>query len=157
MENVIKTLQKGVYLGLNTLEQEQYIANTIKEVLKQNQNGITISEITSGTPFSRPTVLKHLEKLVAKREGYKIKRGNVFIYYPNGKAVYPEKQTIMPIDDKRAFKGTILNNNYGRFMFIELKEPEDINGGGFLIKDSDFSTFVEFINKFKEDFDNGRK
>lgn len=148
MENIMKgILSKQKYLGLPPLEQEKYADKTVKWILHNSQMGITISDITTKTPFTRPTVLKHLERLISCREGYKIKRGNVFVYYPNGKAVYPENQLKVEITNKRMFKATMLQNNYGNFIFIEEDGGEGISGGGFMIKSDEFHIFMELMNK----------
>lgn len=146
-----EVLAKEKYLGLTPLEQEKYIERKMKDILHKAPFGITISDITDKTPFTRPTVIKHLERLVSCREGYKIKRGNVFIYYPNGKSVYPEKHLKFEIGNGKFFKGTLLENNYGNFVFIEIEGSEDISGGGFLVRREEFPMFVEFINKISKE------
>lgn len=149
--NLPGMLSKKEYLGLPPLKQEKYAEDLIKRILHENQLGITISDITKHTSFTRPTVLKHLERLVSCREGYKIRRGNVFVYYPNGKAAYPEKHTQVRIDDKRAFKATLLENNYGKFVFIEETGDAEISGGGFLVKREEFDLFRELVEKISEE------
>jgi phage pi2 protein 07 len=157
METFHNVLKKEKYLGLTTLEQEKYIEKKIKEILHSSPIGISISDITTKTPFTRPTVIKHLERLVSCREAYRIKIGNVFVYYPNGKAVYPEKQIKFEIDECKFFKGTLLENNFGKFIFIEIDAKEDIiSGGGFLVKREDFPLFTEFINKLYKEIQNDR-
>lgn len=144
---VIQLLTKKEYLGLPPSEQEKYVERKIKEILKAHKNGITIQEIISKTPFTRPTVTKHLERLVSCREGFKRKFGNVYLYFPNSRAIYPDKVVSLEIDGERKFVGTLINNNYGEFIFIEEVGGEGISGGGFLVKKEEFIMFKEFINK----------
>jgi hypothetical protein len=146
-----KILPSNAYLGLPPLEQEKYVEKTIKEILHANPMGITITDITDSAPFTRPTILKQLERLVSCREGYKIKRGNVFVYYPNGKAAYPSKEIKLEISEKRSFKGTFLENSFGKFIFIEEDGNEGISGGGFLVKKEDFPAFMDFIQKLSKE------
>ncbi len=138
-------MSKQRYLGLPPAEQEKYVEKKIKELLHKNQFGITISDIMTKTPFTRPTVIKHLECLVSCREGYKIKRGNVSVYYPNGKVVYPEKQVKVEITNNRSFTATLLENNFGNFVFIEENGGEGITGGGFMVKRDEFPIFKELV------------
>ena len=140
-------LPKKEYLGLPPSEQEKYVERKMKEILKAHINGITIQDIVGKTPFTRPTVTKHLERLVSCREGFKRKFGNVYLYFPNSRAVYPDKTISIEIDNKRKFIGTMVNNNYGEFIFIEEIGGEGISGGGFLVKKEEFIMFREFINK----------
>jgi len=146
----INTLSKQKYLGLPPLEQERYAGNVIKSILHLTQYGVTVSDITTNTPFTRPTVIKHLERLISCREGYKIKRGNVSVYYPNGKSVYPEKQIRIEIGGKRLFKATLLENNYGNFIFIEEEGGEGITGGGFMVKREEFPLFKELVDRISK-------
>lgn len=144
-------LKKKEYLGLAPSEQEKYVERKIKEILKINKNGVTIPEIVSQTPFTRPTVTKHLERLVSCREGFKRKFGNLYLYFPNSRAVYPDKTISIEIENKRKFVGTLINNNYGEFIFLEEIGGEGISGGGFLVKKEEFILFKEFIDKISKE------
>jgi hypothetical protein len=144
-------LSKKDYLGLPPHKQENYVYEKIKEILKLNKNGITISVIEEKAPFTRPTIIKHLERLVSAREGYKRTLGNTNVYFPNGSAVYPDKTVKMTIADSRFFKGTFLNNGYGEFVFIEESGGSGISGGSFMIKKDEFETFKDFINKLSKE------
>ena len=146
----IQILTKKEYLGLPPFKQEEYVERKIKEILKAHKNGVTIQGIIDKTPFTRPTVTKHLERLVSCREGFKRKFGNLYLYFPNSRSVYPDKTISLEIDNKRKFIGTIINNNYGEFVFIEEIGGEGISGGGFLVKKEEFIMFKEFINKIAE-------
>lgn len=151
MEIIVRDiLAKGKYLGLPVSEQDRYVDKKIQEILHDNHNGISISDIASKTPFTRPTILKHLESLVSCREAYKIKHGNFSMYYPNGKAVYPQGQLDMPIDDNNSFKGTVLQNNYGRFIFMEVQGNEEVSGGSLLVRVQDFPLFIDFVDNIRK-------
>ncbi len=144
-------LSKSKYLGLPINEQERYVDKKLKEILHDNGNGIAISDIASETPFTRATILKHLETFVSCREAYKIKHSNLSLYYPNGKAVYPQGQLNMSIDDDKSFRGTLLQNNYGKFVFMEIQGKEEISGGSLLVRVQDFSIFTDFVNNIKKE------
>src|SRR3989338_8935874 len=79
-------LSKERYMGLAPHDQEEYVAKKMLEILKLNSTtGVTVPEVVAKTPFARPTIIKHLERIVSTRGGYKIKRGTQVIYYHNGK------------------------------------------------------------------------
>lgn len=147
----IQILTKKEYLGLPPSEQEKYVEKKIKEILKAQINGVTIQLIVDKTPFTRPTVTKHLERFVSCREGFKRKFGNVFLYFPNSRAVYPDKTVSMELSGKRKFTGTLINNNYGEYIFIEEIGGEGISGGGFLVKREEFIMFKDFINQLSSE------
>ena len=143
----IQLLTKKEYLGLAPSEQEKYVGRKIKEILKEHMNGITIQEIINKTPFTRPTITKHLERFVSCRKGFRRKFGNLYLYFPNSRAIYPDKTIFIELDNKRRFVGTLINNNYGEFVFIEEVGGEGISGGGFLVKREEFIIFKEFIER----------
>lgn len=155
---MVQVLKKKEYLGLPPSEQEKYVEKKIKEILKLNKNGVTIQTIVNKTPFTRPTVTKHLERLVSCREGFKRKFGNVSLYFPNSRAVYPDKTISVELNNQRKFVGTLINNNYGEFIFIEEVGGEGVSGGGFLVKKEEFIIFKEFIEQVNNEVkDNGNR
>ncbi len=140
-------LSKNDYLALPPQEQEKYVRRQLREILKSHKNGITISEIDEKTPFTRPTIIKHLERFASTREGFRRKVGTSFVYYPNGSSVYPDKIIKTEISKDRAYRGAFINNNFGEYVFIEEVGVEGIAGGSFMIKKDEFSLFKEFIEK----------
>ncbi|ODS36160.1 hypothetical protein BEH94_08435 [Candidatus Altiarchaeales archaeon WOR_SM1_SCG] len=147
-----RIMEKKVYMGLAPKDQEEYVERKIEDIVKINSNGITISDIFNNTPFTRPTVIKHLEKMVSSRKAYKIRRGKqIFVYYPNGRPVHPEYRIEKKsIENEINFRGTFLNNNYGKFVFLESLNQGNISGGSMLIRRSDIQSFFEFIKEVIE-------
>ncbi|MEA2037619.1 MAG: hypothetical protein U9O94_08975 [Nanoarchaeota archaeon] len=144
-------MDKKDYLGLPPHKQEKYVFDMLKNILKRNKNGITISVVEKKTPFTRPTIIKHLERLMSAREGFKRKLGNTNVYFPNGSAIYPDKTAREIIEDTRAFKGTFINNNYGEFIFIEEEGNSGISGGSFMIKKEEFKIFKNLVNRLNKE------
>jgi len=138
-------LDKKKYLTLSPQDQEEYIERKIKEIVFMNDDGVTIPDIDENVPFTRPTIIKHLEKLVALRESYKIKRRNVTVYYPNGKIVHAEKMLKDECLSGTQLKATFLNNKVGKFVFLEDVSNNKISGGSMLLKRDDLSEFVKFM------------
>lgn len=156
--NTIQVLEKKKYIRMNPQDQEEYVNKKIKQILHLNPNGIAIPEICETTPFTRPTVIKHLERLVASREAYKIRRRRLTIYYPNGRIVHPEAMIKIENETGGIFRGTFLNNNFGEFIYIEEVNNKNISGGGMLISMKNFESFkdlIQGIEKKKKHIENG--
>lgn len=148
--NLPEMVSKETYLGLAPQKQEEYVGKKLKELLELNANtGVTIPEIEVDTPFTRPTIIKHLERMISSRQIYKIKRGALTVYYPNGKIEHPELMLEVSSDLGTKFRGSFLNNNFGKFLFIE-DLTKNISGGSMLIKINDVKTFREFVNKLAD-------
>ena len=148
------------YLGMSPHDQENYIEQKIREIVKMNHNGVSIPDIAENTPFSRQTIIKHLERMVSCREAYKIRRRNLTTYYPNGRIVHPEYQENIETDKGHLFRGTFLNNNYGEFIYVEDINNEGISGGSMLINLEKLNDFNELINRLsnrKEEIENAAR
>ena len=148
------------YMGMSPQDQEVYIEQKVKDIVKLNPNGICIPDIAENTPFSRQTIIKHLERMVSSREAYKIRRRNFTTYYPNGRVVHPEYQEKIETGPGHAFRGTFLNNNYGEFVYIEDINNNSISGGSILISMElvdDFKDLINRLSKRKEDIQNAAK
>lgn len=153
MEQKINTspvMEKEKYSRMNPQDQEDYVEKKLKEILHLNSNGITVPEICESTPFTRPTIIKHLEKFAASREAYKISRRKMTIYYPNGRIVHPEAMIKIENNTGGIFRGTFLNNNFGEFIYLEEINNENISGGGMLISLKNFDSFKEMIDRIEK-------
>lgn len=138
---------------LSPSERDYYIRNVILEILRLNRRGITISQISQKLPFSRPTITKHLDILVAVGEAYKIQRGNLSIYYKNGKIVHEVDVRSMIISDK-TYTFYKLENQEGEFLYIQEKNLDEFRSprvkGGVMINAKDLSPFLKALQKFVE-------
>lgn len=137
---------------LSPQERDFYIRNVVLEILKTNdRQGITVTQVVSATNFNRMTVGKHLDVLVAIGEAYRIQRGNLFIYYKNGKIVHEtDFQSIVLNDKSYAFYK--LENNDGKFMYIQEKELDECRvsqiKGGIMINMKDMANFLTKLQDF---------
>lgn len=135
-------------------EKDFYIRNMILEILKLNdRRGITVSQIASATHFNRMTISKHLDVLVATGEAYKIQRGNLFIYYKNGKIVHETNLESVVFLDK-TYSLYKLENNEGKFIYIQEKELDEFRvpqvKGGVMINMKDIPNFLKKLHEFAE-------
>ena len=138
---------------LSPTDRDYYIQNVILEILRLNKRGVTISQISHKLPFSRPTITKHLDILVAIGEAYKIQRGNLSIYYKNGKVVHEADVHSMVASDK-TYTFYKLKNQEGEFLYIQEKNLDEFRSprvkGGVMIGARDLPLFMESLQRFVE-------
>jgi len=138
-------------LSMSPTARDRYMERVILQILELNPQGATISEIAGKTGFYRATITKHLNRLVAIREAYKIQRGILSIYYKNGKVVHARNVEHKFADDKR-FSFFRLVNEEGKSVYIQEKETNNLGTvkvkGGIIIKDADFLEFMKELQKF---------
>ncbi len=131
--------------GFPPRERDTYIQNVVLRVLEKNRRGVTISEVSTKTGFSRPTVAKHLDILVAIGEAYKTERGNLSIFYKNGKVVHEIVVTGVSTPD-RTYTFYMLENEEGRYLYIQEKEVDEFRSvkvrGGVMISLTDLPTIL---------------
>jgi DNA-binding transcriptional ArsR family regulator len=139
---------------LSPQEKDFYIRNVILEILRLNERrGITVSQIVSYTSFNRMTISKHLDILVATGEAYKIQRGNLFIYYKNGRIVHEtDVESVVFLD--KTYTLYKLENNEGKFIYLQEKELDEFRvpqvKGGVMIDMKDIPNFIKKLREFVE-------
>lgn len=138
-------------LSLRPKDRDSYIQSLINQILEMNPHGVTIAEISKKTHLNRNTIAKHLKKLVAIREAYALNRGNLSIYYKNGRVVHSRSSEHKFANDK-FFTFYRLENDEGKFIYIQEKAINEFRAtkvkGGILVKDEDFLTFMKELQKF---------
>lgn len=139
---------------LSPQERDFYIRNVVLEILRSNdRQGITVSQVVSATNFNRMTVGKHLDVLVAIGEAYKVQRGNLFIYYKNGKIVHETDFQSIALNDK-SYTFYKLENNDGKFVYIQERELDECRvsqiKGGIMISVKDVPHFLTKLREFME-------
>jgi predicted transcriptional regulator len=137
--------------ALRPEEREDYVRAVILEILRKNENGVTISEVMNVTKFNRVTVTKHLEYLVATREAYKKERGIGTIYFKNGKLVH-ETDKLSISCDNRIYQFFRLENPDGVFIYIQEQEKDEFRAinvkGGIMIPIMYFQRFMDGLSRF---------
>lgn len=79
-------------------------------ILKHGENGLTLSELESISELSFGTIEKYLKTLASKRRVYRIQRGSMIIYRPNGRVLHSYKhRDITSHDGKSKFSFEMLN------------------------------------------------
>jgi len=138
-------------LSISPKDREKYMEHTILEILRLNLQGATVTEITEATGLNRVTITKHLNRLVAIREAYRIERGPVSIYYKNGKISHSRNVEHSFANDKR-YSFFRLINDEEKSVYIQEKETNSFGTvkvkGGIIVKDEDFFEFMKELQKF---------
>lgn len=141
------------YKSLSPDEKERYVFQTLKQIIDQNPDGVTKSEIQEITSFGRKTIDKHLEKYVALNEGYVRRMGGTDVYYPNGRLLHSSINEVREIDGK-TFKAQHLESMTGESIYIQEIEPdefdEEVVKGGMLIPKDVFQDFVDWLANLTE-------
>jgi predicted transcriptional regulator len=135
-------------------EKDFYIRNVILEILRLNtMKGITVTQLGEATGFNRMTLSKHLDILVATGEAYKVQRGNLFIFYKNGKLVDESDMGSIIFTDK-TYTFYKLENNEGSFLYIQEKELDEFRvpqvKGGVMVSMRDVPNFLLKLQEFIE-------
>lgn len=154
-----EVLAKGEYLKLPPNEREQYIREILRQTVRKNINGVTVSTLTQKLPFDSRTIEKHLSVLTCTNEIYSVKIGNTQLYLPNSIPMHHAKKQTFNIKN-REYTAYVLQNRMGEFVFIQEKKKTEYNeeiGGGILIPLADFEQFVNFISGFDAEIKKGLK
>lgn len=142
---------KEEVLSMSPKDRDKYMEHVILEILRLNPQGATITEIADPTGLYRNTIAKHLNRLTAIREAYKIERGPVSIYYKNGKVVHARTVEHSFANDKR-YTFFRLQNDEEKSVYIQEKETNSFGTvkvkGGIIIEDEDFFEFMKELQKF---------
>lgn len=146
-----KLLEPKVVLSMSPKDRDRYMEQAILQILELNERGATVSEIEEATGFYRATITKHLNRLLAIREAFKIQRGILSIYYKNGKVVHAKNIEHKFANDKR-YSFFRLVNEEGKAIYVQEKETNSFGTvrvkGGIIIKDEDFIEFMKALQNF---------
>ncbi len=143
-------LKKQEVRELAPHQRDTYTQNAILRILERSPKGVTVSEVATITGFSRPTVSKHLDILVAIGEAYKAERSNLSVYHKNGKVVHWVETRSVTTPEK-TYTFYVLDNNDGKFVYIQEKESDLFNSskvkGGVTIGLKDISTIRRMLEE----------
>lgn len=138
-------------LSMSPKDRDKYMEFVILKILSLNLQGATIREIVNATGLYRTTISKHLNRLVAIREAYKIERGAMSIYYKNGKVVHARSVEHSFANDKRYSFFRLINDGE-KSVYIQEKETNSFGTtkvkGGIIVKDENFIEFMKELQKF---------
>ena len=137
--------------SLRPTDRDTYAEKVIKGLFEVNPRGITISEIEGVTQLNRSTITKHLKRLVAIREAYAQTRGNLSIYYKNGK-VERSQNILQNISRNSFYAFHRITNEEGKYIYIQEKNKDHYGvikvSGGIMVKDEDLLPFLRELQNF---------
>src|SRR3972149_2731810 len=76
------------YTSLPPALREKYVYEVVKQIVFDNRDGVSITQVEEVLPFSRKTIQKVLEKLVAVNECFSKNFGQVIVYFPNSRTIH---------------------------------------------------------------------
>ena len=143
-------------MRLSPRRRENYSSKTIKAMLEENPDGLTISQVSEKTHLTKNTTVKHLEMLVVKREARKESRKEaremgdikVSVYFPigtigKGKLIYCENGT---------YRFARLENETGKYVYVKEIAFDDMRNelvkGVLMIDFKNFPAFTKALNTF---------
>ena len=133
---------------------ERFFYNLILESDKKGMSfrkaGITPAYIKKITKINDNTVDKYLYSLFLKRKVYRIKIGNSYKYFPNGRVLHAITDRDITLGDKR-YRVYQIRNPDGDFFYLQEKEIDD-NGfeeivGGITIPKEGVMKIIEVMNE----------
>jgi len=134
------------------LQKGEYIHNLLKEILRLNPKGITVSQVDKSTYLGRSTIWHHLEILASRAECLKIQRGDIDIYHSNKVLESLKDFNINGIDFYYNFD--LVENTFGKFLRLQMKQEgrtgSIVNDCGILINLKFFGDVLSSLNQIKE-------
>ena len=163
MQNIIlpqNMLEKEQYLALPSLQKEEYIDNILKEILKINTTGVTVSQIDKSIYFGRSTIWHHMELLAAKGECLRIEVGDTDMYHLN-EVIKPLKELQLKGGKLGAiYTFDLVKNTYGEYVRVQRKRESRTTAThtrqGVIIPYSSFNNFLDTLNTIKEILDSNK-
>ena len=126
---------------LSTSEKERVIRRVIRETVKLNPEGVTLSMLCEALPFDKRTIEKHLYALQFTNEIYTIRLGRTILYLSNLVRVKKIKKVTVKDAEYEICK---VKNRFGEFILLRQIKDGD-TAGGILIPKNEFDKFLELF------------
>lgn len=155
IEKIRNQLTFKEYGKLSKENKIRYNENYILFLLEKNKKrGLTLKEANKTIPhLSKPTVLKFLERLIAKRQIFKVHRDKLIIYYPNHRPLHPLLNKRVRLNSKD-YNLQLIDNPEGLLLFIQ-EINRDILGieeilGGIMIPFTSINKIINILEEIKD-------
>ena len=114
-------LSSEEYSQLSRQNKAKYNENYLLTLLDLNKEyGLTLTESSKMIKHvSKPTVLKFLERLIAKRQIYKVRRDKLIIYKPNNRPIHPLYNKTVTYGNDKKYLFQVIDNPDGLYLFIQ--------------------------------------
>ncbi len=147
-------LEKDQYLALPSLQKEEYINNILREILRLNPLGITVSQISKATYFGRSTIWHHVELLAAKGECLRLERGNIDVYHLNEVIMHLKELRVEGTKLGSYYDFDLVKNSYDNYVRIQRKRESRTEANntkqGIIVPYTSFNDFLNALNVIKE-------
>lgn len=157
MEKIVlpqSMLEKEQYLALPSLQKEEYIDAVMKEILRLNPLGVTVSDVAKRTYFGRSTIWHHIELLAAKGECLRLERGDTDVYHLNEVIMALKELEVKGGKLGSRYSFDLVENSYGKYVRIQrLRESRNkaaVVRQGMIIPFTSFNDFLNTLNIIKE-------
>ncbi len=153
---MVDVLSKKEFHSLSRVQQQRYAEKVVLKMVGDNSDqGLTLQELRQLTPLSTSTISKYLDVLLAKRCIFKVTRGSIAFYFPNGTSLHALSEKEITVG-KKSYVVTLVQNNNGKNIYIQEMETDDIGlrqvVGGILIPFNAATMISSLIRKAsKED------
>ena len=143
MEITVLEFDEEEFKHLSTSEKEKFIRHIIRETVKLNPEGVTLSMLCKALPFDKRTIEKHLYALQFTNEVYTVRLGRTTLYLSNlGNAERIKRRKIGDFE----YEISQVKNRFGDFVLVRQVEGRDTKGG-ILIPRKLFSEFQKFLSE----------
>ena len=153
---VPEILKKEEYLKLPSGEKERYVREILRQVVRMNPFGVTVSMLKEELPFNSRTLEKHLSVLTFTNEIYTVKIGPNLLYLPNHRALHHEAREVLDLGN-REYIIYAVSNRLGEFILIQEKKSIQKNkmeiGGGIMIPKEHLKKLVDFLIEWRDKYD----
>ena len=136
-------------------EKETHIKEILRQTLKMNPSGVTVTQLKQKLPFDRRIIEKHLDVMEFTNEIYSFKLGSNKLYVPNHKAMHEATKYSERLGSNE-YQVYTLHNKLGDFAVIQQKDlkkdSEDITGG-LQIPLEYYEQFVKYLGRSISDME----
>lgn len=147
-------LEKERYLALPSLQKEEYITNILKEILKHNPVGVTVSDIQKATYLSRSTVWHHIELLNAIGECIRLERGDTDVYHSNKVIASFNEFQLKGTKLDSVYDFELVENTFGKYVRLQRKRASrseaHYTGSGIILPSELIEDVIKALNKIKD-------
>jgi hypothetical protein len=148
-------LSQSEYQRMPADEKETHIKEILRQTLKLNSSGVTVTQLKQKLPFDRRIIEKHLDVMEFTNEIYTFKLGSNKLYVPNHKAMHEATKYSERLGFNE-YQVYTLHNKLGDFAVIQQrdlkKDSQDIIGG-LQIPLEHYEQFVKYLGRSISDME----